>query len=130
MERQLFARKSKPVALTPPRPTNTFDLHFTCTLPESHNHAMLTYLLGRGSKNPSLTSESSLQIARYSLRYFHSLSSKTDPHPSKETPFLHVFIPNPLPGLQKALLWRLASGHELQHGTKKRTKVVPCRCGA
>lgn len=60
-----------------------------------------------------------------SLCYFYWLSSKRDLHPSKETPFLHIFIPNPLPGLQKALLWRPATGHELQHGTKKRTKVVP-----
>ena len=66
-----------------------------------------------------------MQIADYSLCYFYLLSSKRDLHPSKETPFLHIFIPNPLPGLQKALLWRPANGHELQHGTKKGTKVVP-----
>lgn len=74
-----------------------------------------------------------MQIGRYSLRYFNLISSKTDPHPSKESPFLHIFIHNPLPGLQKALLWRPAYGHELQHSTQKGMKAVlasaPCCSG-
>lgn len=74
-----------------------------------------------------------MQIGRCSLCYFNFLSSKTDPHPSKETPFLHIFIPNPLPGLQKALLWRPAYGHELQHSAEKGMKAVlartPCCSG-
>lgn len=64
------------------------------------------------------------QLADYSLCYFYSLSNKRDLHPSKEYPFLHIFIPNPLPGLQKALLWRLEDGQKLQRGTKQSTELV------
>lgn len=103
-------------------PTNT------CTFTESQNHlgrdlrAHLTQpckadtisdpLLRVQQSRPS----SREQLADCSVCYFYLPSNKRDLHPSKEYPFLHTFIPNPLPGLQKALLWRLESGHSTKPG--------------
>lgn len=103
-------------------PTNT------CTFTESQNHlgrdlrAHLTQpckadtisdpLLRVQQSRPS----SREQLADCSVCYFYLPSNKRDLHPSKEYSFLHTFIPNPLPGLQKALLWRLESGHSTKPG--------------